>query len=505
MVTDTESVGWSLASNQSWCTVSPASGTGTTTITVTVGTNTSTSSSRTATITCTPTSGTATTCTVTQAAATAVSISPTALSFDASGSTETVNITGSFTEWEVISAPAWSNSEGLRGNTSTIELDATANSTGSSRSGTFEIDIDGTSYYVTASQAAQTATTYRFQISATPASATVTINGSERTYIDCEAGTSITWSVAATGYVSQSGVYTMGSADHTETVTLTQEQTYTISASPNSLSFAYDTYSSETYADIGESIYIGGNDTWSLTMPSWCKSYGNTTSGTAPQYIRVYPSSPNTSSTARTGTITITGAHGATATVSVTQAALSYEIVGEPSPYVGETFGYVTDPVVSVTWSVVTGASICTTSLSDGTFYVTLNENAQVGDTIVIRATSALDSTRYEELELTVTEEAVVGGYFDMPETMTFTSLSVLNYIDCVPVNIDTSTIAVTKSDPDGVVSFVQWYSGSQKLGFGKNSSANLNVDHTWTFTVTATDLDGLPVGQMVTCYYTTG
>jgi hypothetical protein len=296
----------------------------------------------------------------------------------------------------------------------------------------------------------------------------------------------------------------MGAENHTENVTLTQEQTSTLSVSPNSVCFAYDTYSTNKWDNIGETIQIGGNDSWSLTMPSWCRSYGDTTSGTAPQYIKVSPSSPNTSSTARTGTITITGTHGATFTVSVTQAALSYEIVGEPYPSIGGTFGYITDPVVSVNWSVVTGASICSTSESDGTFYVTPNENAQVDDTILIRATSTLDNTRYEDLELTVTE-AVVGGYFDMPETMTFTSLSVLNYINCVPVNIDTSTVAVTKSDPDGVVSFAQWYSGSQKIGFGKNSSANLNVDHTWTFTVTGTDTNGVTVTQTVTCYYTTG
>jgi hypothetical protein len=297
----------------------------------------------------------------------------------------------------------------------------------------------------------------------------------------------------------------MGAADHTETVTLTQEQTYTLSVSPTSVSFAYDTYSSAFDDNIGESIHIDGNDTWSLTMPSWCRSYYNTTSGTAPQYIKVSPSSPNTSSTTRTGTITITGTHGATATVSVTQAALSYEIVGEPYPSIGETFGYITDPVVSVNWSVVTGASICTTSLSDGTFYVTPNENAQVDDTILIRATSTLDNTRYEDLELTVTE-AVVGGYFDMPSTAVFTSMGIGNkYIECVPVDIDTSTISVTKSDPDNVILFAQFYPASERIGFSFVTSASSSVDHSWSFTITGTDTGGHTVSATVQCSYTTG
>lgn len=505
-VTDSDNIGWRLTSNQSWCTVSPSSGTGSATnITVTVGSNTSTTASRTATITCTPTTGSASTCYVYQSTATAVSISPTSVAFDPAGSTVYLTISGTFTEWEIQSSPSWCNQTGDGGNTSTIELQAPANTGSSTRTGSFIIDVDGTDFTITASQAAQSATTYTFTIVPTPSNATVTINSVQRTSYSCPAGTSITWQVAATGYVSQSGVYTMGAADHTENVTLTQEQTYTLSVSPNSVSFAYDTYSTNKWDNIGETIQIDGNDSWSLTMPSWCRSYGDTTSGTAPQYIKVSPSSPNTSSTARTGTITITGTHGATATVSLTQAALSYEIVGEPYPSVGETFGYVTDPVVSVNWSVVTGASICTTSLSEGTFYVTPNENAQVDDTIVIRATSTLDNTRHEDLELTVTE-AVVGGYFDMPSTAVFTSMGVGNkYIECVPVDIDASTITVTKSDPDNVILFAQFYPASERIGFSFVTSASSSVDHSWSFTITGTDTGGHTVSATVQCSYTTG
>lgn len=505
-VTDSDNIGWRLTSNQSWCTVSPSSGTGTATnITVTVGSNTSTTASRTATITCTPTTGSASTCYVYQSTATAVSISPTSVTFDPAGSTVYLTITGTFTEWEIQSSPTWCNQTGDGGNTSTIELQAPANTGSSTRTGSFIIDVDGTDFTITASQEAQSATNYTFTIVPTPSNATVTINGEQRSSYSCPAGTSITWQVAATGYVSQSGVYTMTAENHTENVTLTQEQTYTLSVSPNSVSFAYDTYSSAFDDNIGESIYIDGNDSWSLTMPSWCRSYYNTTSGTAPQYIKISPNSPNTSSTARTGIITITGTHGATATVSVTQAALSYEIVGEPYPSVGETFGYVTDPVVSVDWSVVTGASICTTSQSDGTFYVTPNENAQVDDTILIRATSTLDNTRYEDLELTVTE-AVVGGYFDMPETAVFTSMGTGNkYIECVPVDIDTSTISVTKSDPDNVILFAQFYPTSERIGFSFVTSASSSVDHSWSFTITGTDTGGHTVSATVQCSYTTG
>ena len=571
-VTDSDNIGWRLTSNQSWCTVSPSSGTGTATnITVTVGSNTSTTASRTATITCTPTTGSASTCYVYQSTATAVSVTPSTITFDPYGSTETVSITGTYTEWDLISSPSWCVASAIGGNVDFVDFTAEANTGSSNRSGQIVIDVDGTRYTVNVSQGVATATTYTFTIVPTPSNATVTINGEPRTSYSCPAGTNITWSVAASGYVTQNGTYTMtaenhtenvvlsaeqgytftvvptpsdatvtingsprtsytcpagtyiswsvsktgyvtqsgnyrmGAADHTETVTLTQEQTYTLSVSPNSVSFAYDTYSTNKWDNIGETIQIGGNDSWSLTMPSWCRSYGDTTSGTAPQYIKVSPSSPNTSSTARTGTITITGTHGATFTVSVTQAALSYEIVGEPYPSIGVTAVYVTDPVVSVNWSVVTGASICTTSESDGSFYVTPNENAQVDDTILIRATSTLDNTRYEELELTVSEGVVASGYFDMPETMTYTSFSTTNYITCVPVNIQSGTVTSTLNDPDGILLYGRWYELSERIAFQVKSNANLNVDHTWTFTVTGTDTDGLTVTQTVTCYYTTG
>lgn len=66
------------------------------------------------------------------------------------------------------------------------------------------------------------ATQYTFTISATPADATVTINGEARTSLTADEGTSVTWSVAKEGYVSQNGSYTLN-ADHTETVTLVQE------------------------------------------------------------------------------------------------------------------------------------------------------------------------------------------------------------------------------------------------------------------------------------------
>ena len=420
-VYDFDNVGWLIESNQTWCTVSPSNGYGDTTLTVSVGQYTGTSSNRTATITLTPASGSAVTCTVTQAKASAVSVTPTSVTFEPAGSSVYLTVSGTFEEWYIQSSPTWCDMTGYGGNTSSIELEAPANTGSSTRTGTFVIDVDGTDFTITASQEAQSATNYTFTIVPTPSDASVTINSVQRTSYSCPAGTNISWSVSKTGYVTQSGTYTMTAENHTETVTLTQEQTYTLSVSPSSLSFAYDTYSTDEWDNIGETILIGGNDSWSLTMPSWCRSYGNTTSGTAPQYIKISPNSVNSGSSARTGTITFTGGHGQTATVTVTQnynttALQSIAIDGPDTLDINDASAYMevytpsntTD--TGVTWSITSGSSYCTGTVEDvggggDSFVLRPTSNAYVGATITIRCQSTVNSSIYATKTITIVDE----------------------------------------------------------------------------------------------------
>lgn len=62
---------------------------------------------------------------------------------------------------------------------------------------------------------------YTFTIDATPANATVTINGDEQTSLTADVNTEITWTVEAEGYTTQTGTHTL-IADYTETVTLVE-------------------------------------------------------------------------------------------------------------------------------------------------------------------------------------------------------------------------------------------------------------------------------------------
>ena len=72
-----------------------------------------------------------------------------------------------------------------------------------------------------------------FKIVATPADATVVINGEERSEITVEAGELISWEVSAANYVTQSATDVEVTEPHTENVALAKVQhTLTITAAP---------------------------------------------------------------------------------------------------------------------------------------------------------------------------------------------------------------------------------------------------------------------------------
>ena len=115
---------------------------------------------------------------------------------------------------------------------------------------------------------------YTFTINPTPADATVIIDGQIRSSISAPFGTNIPWSVARTGYASQSGVYTVID-DHTENVTLVANQyTFTIVPTPadayveingeprTSITTAYGTSISW---EVSKSGYVTQSNTETLT------------------------------------------------------------------------------------------------------------------------------------------------------------------------------------------------------------------------------------------------
>ncbi len=156
----TSNINWTVSSDQSWLSVSPASGTGNGTITVTAEAN-PTVSTRAATVTVSGTGVTSQTVTVTQSAGTAaLSVSPLSLDVAASeGSSSTFTITSNI-GWAVLSNETWLNVSKPFGNgNSEVMVIAEANPTAGQRTGTIVVSATGAgTQTVTVTQAAGEAT-----------------------------------------------------------------------------------------------------------------------------------------------------------------------------------------------------------------------------------------------------------------------------------------------------------------------------------------------------------
>jgi hypothetical protein len=184
----TSNVSWTVSSNQTWLTVSPASGSNNATVTVTAQQNTG--SARSATVTVSATGVTSQTVTVAQAAATTttLSVSPTSLSVAAAvNSTGTFSVTSN-TSWTVTSNQTWLAVSPTSGsNNATVTVTAQQNTSTSTRSATVTVSGTGvTSQTVTVTQ------------SGTGGGSTVNIN----------AGGSATGSFSADEYYSGGSTYT---------------------------------------------------------------------------------------------------------------------------------------------------------------------------------------------------------------------------------------------------------------------------------------------------------
>lgn len=113
---------------------------------------------------------------------------------------------------------------------------------------------------------------YVFEI-VTDSANTVIINGVQRTSAQFETGTEVSWSVSRTGYVTQSGTYTMGEEDYSLTVTLVLDQfTYTIVPLPADATVVINEQQrSSITADYGTII------TWTVSRTGYATQTGSFT------------------------------------------------------------------------------------------------------------------------------------------------------------------------------------------------------------------------------------
>jgi mannan endo-1,4-beta-mannosidase len=156
-VTVTANVSWTAADNQTWLSVSPASGASNGSFTASATANTGTAA-RTGTVTVTG-GGLTRTIAVTQAApsSTTLTVSPTAISMPSASSSATLTI-ASNVGWAVTDNQSWLSIAVASGNNNaTVAINATANTAASSRSATVTVTGGGITRTVAVTQAGTTA------------------------------------------------------------------------------------------------------------------------------------------------------------------------------------------------------------------------------------------------------------------------------------------------------------------------------------------------------------
>ena len=117
--------------------------------------------------------------------------------------------------------------------------------------------------FVTKSIGSTTPTSYTFTISPTPSNAIVKINGTTRNSISVSMGTTVTYEVSATGYITQSGSKRV-TADETLPIVLTQLGTvdtwytnYAIGPCKDGTNIAKSNFAGFAYSGANDANYIG--------------------------------------------------------------------------------------------------------------------------------------------------------------------------------------------------------------------------------------------------------
>jgi hypothetical protein len=158
-VTVTSNVAWTATDDQTWITVTPATGTNNGTLTVAVIANTGTAA-RTGTVTVTG-GGITRTVAVTQAGTVAntLTVSTTALTFTAAAGSNTFAITANVS-WTVTDDQTWITATPASGaNNATVTVAVTANTAAASRTGTITVAGGGLTRTISVTQAGTTVTT----------------------------------------------------------------------------------------------------------------------------------------------------------------------------------------------------------------------------------------------------------------------------------------------------------------------------------------------------------
>ncbi|HRH23172.1 MAG TPA: BACON domain-containing carbohydrate-binding protein [Candidatus Magasanikbacteria bacterium] len=399
-VTITSNVAWSVSDNQSWLTVTPASGSNNATLSFTATSANTSANARTATVTVSGPGVTSQTITVTQAGTAAVNsltLSTSALNPSASSGGTQVGVTSNVT-WTASSDQSWLTITPASGsNNGTISVTYPANS-GSTRVATITVTGGGITRTVTVTQLGTNAS-----LAVSPASValgtainsngtfTITSNvnwtvaddqswltinqtsGSNNATITVSALTANTSANARTATVTVSGP-----GVPSQTITVTQAGTApapsSLSVSPGAVSLA-----SAANSASNNSVAITSNVNWTvaddqtwLTVTPASGSNNGTLSFTA--------TTANTSANARTATVTVSGPGVPSQTITVTQAGTAAVLTVPSTASVGAALNSNASVAVTsnVTWTVSDNETWLTVSpisgSNNGSFTITASQ-----------------------------------------------------------------------------------------------------------------------------------
>jgi len=421
----TSNISWTVSSDQSWLSVSPANGTGNETITVTAQAN-PTAATRTATVTVSGTGVASQTVTVTQAAGAAtLTVSTNTLKVaSANNSTATFNITSNIS-WTVSSDQNWLSVNPASGTgNGTITVTAQANPTAATRTATVTVSGSGvTSQTVTVTQVAGTATltvsTNNLNVASANgsiASFNVTSNinwtvSSDQSWLSVSPangtgnGTiTVTAEANPTVATRSANVTVSGTGVTSQTVTVTQSAgTVTLSVSPLSLDVAASEGSSSTFTITSNTGWVVlSNETWLKVS----KPFGNGNS----EVMVIAEANPTADE--RTGTIMVSATGAGTQTVTVTQAA--GEATLTVSPLTINIAATECDTTITITsntsWTVASGQSWLTVNPSSGSGNGTVTLRLEANPSSSARtATISVTGTGATSQTVMVTQPGTVG------------------------------------------------------------------------------------------------
>ena len=471
-VSITSNLSWEASTRVYWFTLSKTSGEGDGTLVVEATENTSIEK-REGTITFKSLAGFSTLTIVQEGVEPVFEVDPDTLSFTYKSTSAVLTVTSN-QSWKVSTDDSWlslSSTGDMYG--PIVSVQATENTTSTSREGAVTFTAGDSTYVVPVTQAARTLSVDTESLTFTSAggSQTVTVEGDTPFDVTSEAdwltldirGTSVVVKAAANASITEREAQIIVSASGltegtiSQTITVTQEAAApTFSVTPTSATF--------TSSGGNKTLTVTSNQAWTASSDAAWLTLSET-SGTGNATLSVTAETNNATSS-RSGTVTFK-AGGTSYTVSISQegAASTFSVTPTSASFTSSG-GSVTLTITSnQSWTASTSATWLTLSNNSGMGDATLTITAEVNPSISSRTEAIAFTAGGTSYRVSVTQDGATPTFSITPTSASFTSSG------------GNKTLTVTSNQSWTVSSDVTWLSLSDSSGSG---------DVTLTVTVSA-------------------